>query len=188
MRVIAGSAKGAKLRVPDGVSRPTTDRVREAIFSILGERVPGATVCDLYAGSGALGIEALSRGAASALFVECDERASGVIGANLEVAGLEGGRVCAMEVERFLGRGGRERGPFDLVFADPPYWKAGDDVDRAGQVLAKEGFREIVAADGIVILEVRAGTCEAICDDWDLLDRRGYGGTEVLFLEAGSEG
>ena len=128
MRVIAGSAKGTKLRVPDRVSRPTSDRVREAIFSILGERVPGAAVCDLYAGSGALGIEALSRGAASTLFIERDRRAVEMIESNLEAAGLGGGSVRAMEVERFLGRGGRREASFDLVFADPPYWKAGDDL------------------------------------------------------------
>ena len=121
MRVVAGSARGVRLTAPRGTAtRPITDRVKEALFAILGERVPGSRVVDLYAGSGAFGIEALSRGAASADFVERDRAALVAIRANLERTRLgDGARVHAEEVERFLGVGAD--GPWHLAFFDPPY-------------------------------------------------------------------
>ncbi|MEM8953784.1 MAG: 16S rRNA (guanine(966)-N(2))-methyltransferase RsmD [Verrucomicrobiota bacterium] len=183
MRVIAGVAKGTKLRAPQAGSRPTADRVREAIFSILGERVPGAAVLDLYAGSGALGIEALSRGAASAVFVEGDRRAAGVIETNLGAAHLSNGSVHVVLVKRFLRDGGKGAGPFDLVFADPPYWKREGDEDHIGQLLVAKGFCDMIAADGVLVLEGRRGTRDVVTDGWQVIDRRGYGETEVLFLK-----
>jgi 16S rRNA (guanine966-N2)-methyltransferase len=118
VRVVAGEFRGRRLSAPRGAStRPTADRVREALFSILGE-VSGARVLDLYAGSGALGIEALSRGAASALFVERDPRAVAAIRANLEATGASEATVRRADALRELARGG---GPYDLVFLDPPY-------------------------------------------------------------------
>jgi 16S rRNA (guanine966-N2)-methyltransferase len=121
MRVIAGSARGIPLLVPRGrATRPITDRVKETLFAILGERVPEARVLDLYAGSGAIGVEALSRGAASADFVERDRAALAALDANLARAGVsERGRVHAGDVERYLGRETDER--WDLAFLDPPY-------------------------------------------------------------------
>jgi 16S rRNA (guanine966-N2)-methyltransferase len=121
MRVIAGTARGVPLTAPrDRATRPITDRVKETLFAILGERVPDARVLDLYAGSGAVGIEALSRGAASADFVEHARRAAETIERNLAATRLaEAGRVHVMDVERFLAadRGGR----YDLAVLDPPY-------------------------------------------------------------------
>jgi 16S rRNA (guanine966-N2)-methyltransferase len=117
MRIVAGQFKGRRLRMPRGApTRPTADRVREALFSMLGD-VTGARVLDLYAGSGALGIEALSRGAATAVFVERDPRAAAAIQANLDAVGAEAdvSRVDALD---FLKR---PMSPFDLVFCDPPY-------------------------------------------------------------------
>ena len=117
MRVVAGEFGGRRLQAPRGrATRPTADRVREALFSMLGD-VAGARVLDLYAGSGALGIEALSRGAASALFVENDARAAEVIRRNLDALGAEG-EVRRQDALRFLSTAA---GPFDLVFCDPPY-------------------------------------------------------------------
>jgi 16S rRNA (guanine966-N2)-methyltransferase len=117
LRVVAGALKGRRLQAPPGRgTRPTADRVREALFSMLGD-VSGARVLDLYAGSGALGIEALSRGAASATFVERDPRAAATIRANLEAIGAEG-EVRRQDVLRFLEAA---EGRFDLVFVDPPY-------------------------------------------------------------------
>jgi 16S rRNA (guanine966-N2)-methyltransferase len=117
MRVVAGEFKGRRLRMPRGApTRPTADRVREALFSMLGD-VEGARVLDLYAGSGALGIEALSRGAAAAVFVERDARAAETIQANLEAVGAEG-EVSRVDALAFLKR---PMSPFDLVFCDPPY-------------------------------------------------------------------
>ena len=123
VRVVAGTAKGRRLAVPSGRGlRPTTDRVREAVFSALESRggVEGLAAVDLFAGSGALGIEALSRGAASVTFVEADPAAARTVRANLEATGLPGGRVVQADVLTFLGsRLGDEA--FDLAFADPPY-------------------------------------------------------------------
>lgn len=120
MRVIAGTARGVPLRAPRGAgTRPVTDRVKETLFGILGDRVPGARVLDLYAGSGALGIEALSRGAAHAAFVERGREAVASIRHNLERTGLAAqASVHAGDVMRYL-RNAEAR--FDLVFLDPPY-------------------------------------------------------------------
>jgi 16S rRNA (guanine966-N2)-methyltransferase len=120
MRVIAGVARGVPLSAPrDRGTRPITDRVKETLFGILAERVPGARVLDLYAGSGAIGIEALSRGAAHATFVEKAQPALAALRANLERTRLgELARVEAREVERFL-RDATDA--WDLVFLDPPY-------------------------------------------------------------------
>ena len=122
MRVIAGSARGVALRAPrDTGTRPVTDRVKETLFAILGERVLDARVLDLYAGSGALGIEALSRGAATATFVERGRAALAAIRHNLERTGLAGSAsVHGADVLRFLS-GAPEADRYDLVFLDPPY-------------------------------------------------------------------
>ena len=122
MRVIAGSYKGRRLVAPPGTAtRPTSDRVREALFSILGD-VGGLRVLDLYAGSGALGIEALSRGAAEAVFVESGRRAAAAIAANLEAVGDPPATIETRDALAFLRRARGEA--YDLVFADPPYSSA----------------------------------------------------------------
>lgn len=135
--MIAGVAGGRRLAVPAGRdTRPTSDRAREGLFgtvlSILG-RLDGIKALDLYAGSGAVGLEALSRGARHALMVESSPRAARVIGDNLAALGLEGGRVIADRVERVLrrppGQGADDR-PYDFVFADPPYATSHDAVAR----------------------------------------------------------
>ena len=121
MRVVAGSARGVPLTAPRGTrTRPITDRVKETLFAILGARVPDARVLDLYAGSGAIGIEALSRGAATADFVEEDRLAMAALRANLERTRLRpGARVHDTAVERFLAAS--RDGPWDLAILDPPY-------------------------------------------------------------------
>ena len=121
MRVIAGTARGRPLVAPHGArTRPITDRVKETLFGILGERVIDARVLDLYAGSGSIGIEALSRGAASCDFVEHDRRAVAAIRENLQRAGVaEQASVHAMDVMRYLAQAEDER--FGLAFVDPPY-------------------------------------------------------------------
>jgi 16S rRNA (guanine966-N2)-methyltransferase len=129
MRIVAGELRGRRLTAPRGVrTRPTADRVREALFSMLGD-VSGARVLDLYAGSGALGIEALSRGAESAVFVERDPRAVAAIERNLASMGLEE-EVVKKDAVRFLAR---TEGMFDLVFCDPPY----DSASRLAGPLAE---------------------------------------------------
>lgn len=131
MRVIAGKRKGRRLKGLGGLTlRPTADRVKEALFSILGGEVEGARVLDLYAGSGALGIEALSRGAAHVTFVEADPLSIRLIRENLQVCGLmDGVEVHVRRVETFLSRVSDTVPPFRIVLADPPY-HATDEVVR----------------------------------------------------------
>lgn len=129
MRVVAGRYKGRRLKAPKGsATRPTSDRVREALFSVLGT-LDGARVLDLFAGSGALGIEALSRGAATATFVDDDPKAVEAIRQNLSAIGVDAD-VRRCDALAFLRAGG---GPYDVVFIDPPYSSAprlGDDLDQ----------------------------------------------------------
>jgi 16S rRNA (guanine966-N2)-methyltransferase len=123
VRVIAGAFRGRPLKAPPGRgTRPTADRVREALFSILGD-VEGLRVLDLYAGSGALGIEALSRGAAGAVFVDSSRRAAEIVRANLAAVGEPPAEVRVEDALRYLERAGGRVG-YDLVFVDPPYSSA----------------------------------------------------------------
>jgi 16S rRNA (guanine(966)-N(2))-methyltransferase RsmD len=135
-RVIAGSAKGVRLRAPGPGTRPLADRVKQTLFAILEPDLPGADVLDLFAGSGAGGIEALSRGAASAVFVEKDQEAAAVIDANLRTTGLAGPTVAVIrwDVVRWLAESGAD-GAFDLVLVDPPY----AEPELLGRVLSMLG-------------------------------------------------
>ena len=124
MRVIGGHDRGRRLRAPRGLrTRPTADRVRETLFDVLGPAVAGARVLDLFAGTGAVGIEALSRGAARVVLVERDQSALHALRANLAALGAPraAARVMAGDVLRVLPDLGAQEGPFDLVFLDPPY-------------------------------------------------------------------
>src|SRR5918999_1949558 len=125
MRVIAGRYGGRRLQAPPGdATRPTSDRVREALFSVLGGRVDGARVLDLFAGSGALGIEALSRGAAEATFVDSAPASIRAVRANLDALGAAA-EVRRADARRFLGAASAAARQYDLVFLDPPYRLAG---------------------------------------------------------------
>ncbi|RBM19902.1 16S rRNA (guanine(966)-N(2))-methyltransferase RsmD [Prauserella sp. PE36] len=148
-RIVAGRAGGRKLRVPPRGTRPTSERVREALFNALdvaGE-LDGARVLDLYAGSGALGLEALSRGAEQVLFVEADRRAVEVLRGNVALLGL-GGSVRHGKVEAVVAEPCAE--PFDVVVADPPYDLDGE---RLAAVLGDVVARGWVAEGGLVIVE-----------------------------------
>ena len=135
-RVIAGSARGVRLRAPGPRTRPLADRVKQTLFAILEPDLPGADVLDLFAGSGAGGIEALSRGAASAVFVEKDQEAAAVIDANLRATGLAGPTVAVIrwDVVRWLAEPGVDSA-FDFVLVDPPY----AEPELLGRVLAMLG-------------------------------------------------
>ncbi|TDE59504.1 16S rRNA (guanine(966)-N(2))-methyltransferase RsmD [Nonomuraea mesophila] len=140
-RIIAGSAGGRRLAVPPGRgTRPTSDRAREGILLTLDSLhgIRDARVADLYAGSGAVGLEALSRGAAAALLVESDPRAVRTIRANVESLGLDGARVVADKVARVLGKAPDE--PYDIVFADPPYATSDGEVERVLELLRDNGW------------------------------------------------
>lgn len=161
MRVIAGTARGTRLTAPKGLEvRPTLDRVREALFSILGPRLEEARFLDLFAGTGANGIEALSRGARAAVFVENDPRSIEAIRHNLETTRLGAFATCLRALlPGALAELGRKEQPFDLVFADPPY--AFSDYERLLLGLEEGG---LVAQDGIIVVEhaVRVGVPEKV--------------------------
>ena len=153
-RVIAGEAGGRRLAVPDGRdTRPTSDRAREGLFATivsLTGPLDGARVLDLYAGSGAVGLEALSRGAEHVLLVESGSRAARVIRDNIEAIGLAGAEVLTDRVERVLARGPASTDKYDVVFADPPYALAGNEVSAMLQTLSDRGW---LAPGALVIVE-----------------------------------
>jgi 16S rRNA (guanine966-N2)-methyltransferase len=174
MRVIAGTARGVPLRAPRGRgTRPITDRVKETLFAILGDRVPEARVLDLYAGSGAIGIEALSRGAASADFVERGRDALAVLRANLERTRLgAGARVHGVDVGRFVET---TQGEWDLVIADPPY-------EARAIVAPLRGIGERVAPGGIVVLK-HFWRSEPVTAGMSVIRQRRFGETMLSFME-----
>ena len=179
MRVIAGSAGGIQLEVPKRGVRPTMDRVKAAIFSSLGERVINANVLDLFAGTGALGIEALSRGAASVLFVDQDRQAIAAIEKNLLKTKLKG-QTRQREVFTFLAAAGEAK--FDIIFADPPYEKAETGERFTEKLLTNERLPSLLAEDGIFVLEKMPEEILTEAAGWDISRRKVYGATEVLFL------
>jgi 16S rRNA (guanine966-N2)-methyltransferase len=174
MRVVAGEFKGRRLHAARGVvTRPTADRVREALFSMLGD-VSGTRVLDLFAGSGALGIEALSRGAESAVFVERDRRALVALRRNLEAVGAGSAEVAATDALRFVARG---KGTFDLVFCDPPY----DEASRAAAPLA-EGLPALLDEDARIVTE--SDKRNPLLLPLPLLVERAYGDTRIAIHSA----
>lgn len=177
MRIIAGKAGRVAIRVPKAVTRPTSDFVRQAVFSRLGERVVGARVLDLFAGSGALGLEALSRGARDCCFVEEHRAAEATIRENLTKSRLEGGRVLRAEVHGWLRR---ESGSYDLVFADPPYYRSSFDRDHLAELMTRDRVGERLAPDGLLVVEQAASEPERGGEGLALVDRRDYGGTSIL--------
>ena len=180
MRVIAGRAGGLRLAVPKSGVRPTMDRVKAAIFSSLGGAIIDARVLDLFAGSGALGIEALSRGAASVLFVEEDRQSTEAIEKNLAKTKL-GGRVRRQEVFEFLRRSsGLER--FQIIFADPPYEKTKSGERFTEKLLTNKELAQLLELDGVFVLEKRPAEQTPATKFWDIVRVRKYGATEVLFL------
>ncbi len=143
-RIIAGRAGGRRLATAPGrTTRPTSDRTREGLFSTVEAirgGLTGAAVLDLYAGSGAVGLEALSRGAADVLLVEADGRAARLIKENIAAVGLPGARVVTDKVARLLGRGPDGAAPRDFVFADPPYAAGEDEIGAMLEALSGPGW------------------------------------------------
>ncbi|MGN5239716.1 MULTISPECIES: 16S rRNA (guanine(966)-N(2))-methyltransferase RsmD [unclassified Rhodococcus (in: high G+C Gram-positive bacteria)] len=176
-RIVAGRAGGRRLKVPPRGTRPTSERVREALFSSLDARMDldGAVVLDLYAGSGALGLEALSRGAAHAMLVESDAKASAVIRDNIAVVGLSGAMLRSAPVAAVLVAGADRE--YDLVFADPPYAIAESAVSAMLIALVEHGW---VGENTIVVLERSSRAPETAWPTGFDVDRvRKYGETRV---------
>lgn len=193
LRIISGKKRGYKLTPPDGVgTRPTTDRVKESVFNIIQMRFPCTAVLDLFGGSGALGIEALSRGAEVAVFAEKDKNALRVIRKNLEGSGLDSGAmvfpVDAFEFLNGLERGSvldgkykaafEKAGGFDVIFLDPPYSKG--ILTRA---LDKIFDLDILSENGIIVAETEVGGEDVSDCGFDIKKTAKYGKTIITVMQ-----
>lgn len=187
-RIIAGTARGARLEVPGAGTRPTSDRVRESLFGALDslDVIAGSRVLDLYAGSGALGLEAMSRGAASADFVERGHQAAAILRRNTAVVskagGIPAGRVHEVAVHAYLLRA---VGPFDLVFTDPPY-----DIDDAAMTADLIALGPLLSPDAVVVVERarRSTPPEFALANLQQFREKSYGDTTLWWAEpAGDE-
>lgn len=186
MRVIAGTARHLNLETPRGNRvRPTTDRIKETLFNMLQPRIPGAAFLDLFAGSGGIGIEALSRGASLCVFGDRDRQALNCIRANLEHTGLEDrAEVIAGDYSRTLALL-RGRAPFDIIFMDPPY-----DSTLVRQALKQIADSGLLAGDGVIVAEVPANEDlrPYLGDDWLIAREKVYKTNKHVFIEQGEEG
>ena len=177
MRVIAGSAGGIRLKIPPHDLRPTMDMVREAAFSALADLVVGARVLDLFAGCGAYGIEALSRGAAEAVFVDDHPKSIEAIRFNLSRTKLDG-KVIRDDVFRFLQRNDEA---YRLVFADPPYAKKPGDRDFSGELMESESLVAALEPEGLLVLECSPIKETTAFRFWEVTRAKKYGATKLLF-------
>jgi 16S rRNA (guanine966-N2)-methyltransferase len=181
MRIIAGLAKGMPLDVPRAGVRPTADRIREAIFSSLGARVVEACVLDLFAGTGALGLEAASRGAASVMFVENARSSTESLETNLTTFRRNREVTCEFSVSRAavesqLRKLATAGETFTLIFADPPYGKDAQDL------LSDKVLPQLLAADGLLVLESAKRDALTVIAPWESVREANYGDTRVDFL------
>ena len=161
--------------------RPTMDMVRGAIFSMLGESVVEARVLDLFAGTGALGIEALSRGAATAVLVEKSAKAVVTINENLAKTRLQATVVTA-DIFRYLDHLAGAGEAFDLIFADPPYAKYPGDRDFTPELLASASLQRLLKPEGTFVLEHLPGATLPVGTGWECVRQKAYGATEVAML------
>jgi 16S rRNA (guanine966-N2)-methyltransferase len=183
MRVIAGTARGRKLKtVPGDTTRPIADRVKEALFSILGDWIIEARVLDLFGGTGAVGIEALSRGAAHVTFVEKSHAATRVIGENLRITALaDRAHVRRGDAFKFLAQSPVQEQPFDLIYIAPPQYK--QMWTKAIQMI-DERLEAWLLPDGVVIVQIHPVEYEAVTlQNLVLYDERRYGSTLLCFYE-----
>ena len=177
MRVIAGSAKGRRLEsVPGESTRPITDRVKESLFNILSPEIVGARVLDLFGGTGAVGIEALSRGAEHAVFVELDRHALRTIGHNLQATGLsERARVVRGDAFKYLQTAGEG---FDIIYIAPPQYK-----EMWARALLALDARPLLRAGGVAVVQIAPKEWHAVeLSRLELTDERRYGTTLLLFF------
>ncbi len=178
VRVIGGSVGGRRLVVPRAEVRPTTDRVKEALFNVLAREVVDARVLDLFAGSGALGIEALSRGAAHAVFVDAERRAVAAVRENLERLGLtDRATVERSSAGAYLARAGAGVS-FDLVLLDPPYDTAADEIGALLDALASGG--RMAPGASVVVERARSSGAPPLPPGWETRFERSYGDTLLV--------
>jgi 16S rRNA (guanine966-N2)-methyltransferase len=179
MRIVAGEAKGVRLQVPSGREvRPTSDRVREAVFSSLGQSVRDARVLDLFGGSGALGLEAMSRGASGAVFVERSGMIRKVLETNIATLGYQKrSRVIPGSALGALRRLGGEKERFDIVFVDPPY--ASDLAQRAVEELAAS---DLMTPLSIIVVEHKRSKIIHCPKSLQVSTTKRYGDTSITYL------
>jgi 16S rRNA (guanine966-N2)-methyltransferase len=180
MRIISGMSKGRKLATPKSQSlRPTSDRVKESIFNVLGEEIEGGVVLDLYAGTGNLGIESLSRGAKKVIFVEKGRHALGLIQRNLAQFGLgEKSEILPIDANRAIGILNQRGEYFDLIFIDPPYEKG-----LIEKTLTKLNSHQIYHRDSLLVIEHhRRELLPPLLNRWNLIRQRQMGDTMMSFL------
>jgi 16S rRNA (guanine966-N2)-methyltransferase len=180
VRVVAGKWGGRTIRAPRGTSvRPTTDRVREAVFSMLGDHAEGSVVLDLFAGTGAMAIEALSRGAAGAVLVESSPAALGALRANLASLEVEGAVCLPLDYREAVRRLSAKGRTFDLVFLDPPYGTG--LVGLSARLLSRAG----ILAPGAVVVAERASRdpLETLPAEWRERAERRYGDTRITLYD-----
>ncbi|HRJ65389.1 16S rRNA (guanine(966)-N(2))-methyltransferase RsmD [Brevundimonas sp. UBA2416] len=189
MRIVAGSLKGRSIVAPEGQgTRPTSDRARQAVFNVLehaawAEPLDGMRIMDLYAGSGALGFESISRGAAFALFVETDDEARGAIRENADAYGVMGRTRVHRRSATDLGpRPGSDGEAFDMAFLDPPYRKG-----LGEQTLQRLLEGNWLKAGAVVVFERGSDEPEIDTPGYERLDARDYGAARVLFLRVRSD-
>lgn len=182
MRILAGALKGRRLQTPRGATtRPTADQVRIALMDALAPRLPGARVLDLFAGAGGVGLEALSRGAAEATFVERDARALAALRANVEALGVAGQvRIVRDDAIRALGRLARAGARFDIVFLDPPY-----ESDLAAAVIAALGDGALLAPGALVVAQHLTKRPPPPAGVLEVRRTRRFGETTLTFFAAG---
>jgi 16S rRNA (guanine966-N2)-methyltransferase len=183
MRITSGYLRNRRLNVPDSEVRPTMDAVREAIFSSLGNTCEGLKVLDLFAGSGALGMEAWSRGAEAVTFVEQSSNVWRNLQQNIQSLECDelGKTTCIKgDAVKWLGRAGEQ---FDLILADPPY----DLPDAMENTLAGIVEHSVLKADGILVYEMRSKGDPSISNDWKIIRDKRYGKTRVLILKRKTE-
>lgn len=185
MRIVSGRLRGRNIDAPSGRgTRPTSDQTRESIFNILkhAEWAPvlnGSNVADIFAGSGALGLEAVSRGADFCLFVETEPKARAAIRNNIEKMNLFGcTRLHRHDATRLKIAPGNLRGPFSFIFMDPPYNKG-----LWRPVLSRLREQDLITDDGVIILEVSSEEEEIELRGYEILDERIWGAAKVLFLK-----
>ena len=179
MRIAGGEFRGRAIAVPrTGLVRPTQDRVREALFSILAPEIPGADFLDLFAGSGAVGVEALSRGAASATFVERDRRNFAALEKNLDtILGTRRGAANAVCADAIRWMAAYSGPGFSVAFADPPY--AATDEGGCAAILEAAAAHGVVRMEGLFAAETSSGAAPVAAAGWELLRDRAYGKTRI---------
>jgi 16S rRNA (guanine966-N2)-methyltransferase len=177
MRVISGTAKGRTLKSPGAATRPITDRAKESLFNILGTRVRGATVLDLFAGAGSVGIEALSRDARAATFVELDREALRAIRDNLTLTRLaDRARIVRLDVFKFLRRNAER---YDLIYVAPPQYH-----ELWAETLTTLDGRGLLSDNGVIVAQIHPREFHAVdLKTFELFDSRKYGSTMLCFYQ-----